>query len=761
MIEVDNKVYRNLQEQVGKNQSDIEALEKLLPYNGPYDSTEDIPATILVNGGIYLIGTEDPYTIYKYDEAEEDFIDLGNFGGTGPTGATGPQGPAGPQGPKGDKGDTGATGAQGPRGRQGETGPQGPRGEQGPAGPGAKIHVNNQTYSPDSTGTITIPDYPTSFSWDDITGKPTIPSTTSQLYNDSGYITKDVNNLTNYYTKTTIDSTVSGINSNISDINDDIDDIESDITTKETAIYSAIDTLSASVPEVTISAANQVTISTDQSQDYKMVNPASNFTALNTYRLYKYDLSITLPSVIKKYVRGSLVDTSTFECSIYSDKDIETGSYSTNDFINNIRLSYNRDYNFLYLLPEGVGGYKIADGGFLDRWKVTYSTTSGITQNVLIGAYSSDDSIDISNTTLQVTTKTALSRNFNTALTSGYVKYFFQNATYRFFRCDRSGTGETKTYVNFISHNNSGSFITNLSSSDFTVNSDYTEVTINGTTYTLYDTSALDPAASPLIAKTITQRVIPTQTSQLTNNSGYITNSVSDLTNYYSKTETDTLLDTKVSASALDNYVSKTTTTTQTINSPLESSGLIKTPSLQISGSSGVAAYMDRYSLVHPNIVAGDLKLGGSIANPLGSPYMLHYNGPVKSNNEDTALLGGLWFDNQNAIHSNYVEYYEAGEYDQYYHNNYLFRNLSDEYNLILPYTMVRHDATNDTWTDLPGEKITAGNYFIPITVNGVKADHTGNINLAPELPTPPTTAGTYNLKCTVDSQGNVTYYWN
>lgn len=750
MIEVDNKVYRNLQEQVGKNQQDIEALEKQLPYNGPYDSTEDIPATILVNGGIYLIGTEAPYAIYKYDESEEDFVNLGNFGGTGPTGATGPQGPQGERGPKGDKGDTGATGAQGPRGRQGETGPQGPRGETGPAGPGAKIHVNNQTYSPDSTGTITIPDYPTSFSWDDLTGKPTIPSTTSQLYNDSGYITKAVDDLTNYYTKTTIDTKVSNINSDITSINNDIDDIESDITTKETAIYSAIDSLSASVPKVTM--ASNVTISTNQSQDYKMVNPASNFTMLNTYRLYKYDVSITLPNTIKKYVRGSLVDTSTLECSIYSDKDIETGSYTTNDFINNIRLSYSRDYNFLYLLPSGVGGYKIANGDFLDRWKVTYSTSSGITSNVLIGAYNSDDSIDLSNTSLEVTAKTALSRNFSSSA-NGYVKFFNQGGVYRFFRCDRSGTGETKTYVNFISHNNSGSFITNLSSSDFTINSAYTEVTINGTTYTLYDTNALDPGTSQLVAQTLTQRVIPTQTSQLSNNSGYITNNVSDLTNYYSKTETDTLLDTKVSASALDNYLSKTTTTTQTINSPLTSSKTITTPDLHVSGQGGVAAYMDSYNLVHHNIVAGDLSLGGGI-NKLNPPYMLHYNVPLKYTNEDTALLGGLWFDNQNVAHSNYVEYYEAGGYDQYYHNNYLFRN--PEYNLILPYNMYRHDATNDTWTEL--EKITPGNYFIPITVNGIKADHTGNINL---LPTPPTTAGTYTLRCTVDAQGNVTYSWN
>jgi len=228
MIEINGKIYRNVQEQVKKNQDDIEALENQLPYNGPYDDTDDIPSNVLVNGGIYLIGESTPYSIYKYNEQDETFKDLGYFGAKGETGA------AGPQGPKGDKGDTGATGPQGPRGDigystfyvdysvdttigttttigaheemkigdsvvsrsgalakiiniyvnptteqlvadirttanlngpqgpqgpQGETGPQGPRGEQGPMGPVAKIHVNNQTYSPDSTGTITLPDY--------------------------------------------------------------------------------------------------------------------------------------------------------------------------------------------------------------------------------------------------------------------------------------------------------------------------------------------------------------------------------------------------------------------------------------------------------------------------------------------------------------------------------------------------------------------------------------------------------------------------
>jgi len=106
-IEINGKVYRNLQEQVGKNQSDIEALEKQLPYNGPYDSTEDIPSDVLVNGGIYLIGASAPYAIYKYNEDDDEYTNLGNFGGTGPQGPQGPQGPAGIPGETGPEGETG------------------------------------------------------------------------------------------------------------------------------------------------------------------------------------------------------------------------------------------------------------------------------------------------------------------------------------------------------------------------------------------------------------------------------------------------------------------------------------------------------------------------------------------------------------------------------------------------------------------------------------------------------------------------------
>ena len=97
--------------------------------------------------------------------------DKGEQGVEGPEGPQGPQGLQGQRGPKGDKGDTGA---EGPRG------PQGPRGLQGLP---IEIEVNGNTYKQVS-GKITL---------------PAIPTTTSELTNDSGFITSSA--LNNYVEK--------------------------------------------------------------------------------------------------------------------------------------------------------------------------------------------------------------------------------------------------------------------------------------------------------------------------------------------------------------------------------------------------------------------------------------------------------------------------------------------------------------------------------------------------------------------------------
>ena len=74
------------------------------------------------------------------------------------TGARGPQGPQGPQGP------VGSTGPQGPVGSVGPQGPQGPQGPVGSDGLTTQIRVNGTTYT-QSNGLITLPDYPSSLSY--------------------------------------------------------------------------------------------------------------------------------------------------------------------------------------------------------------------------------------------------------------------------------------------------------------------------------------------------------------------------------------------------------------------------------------------------------------------------------------------------------------------------------------------------------------------------------------------------------------------
>lgn len=146
MITVDNKEYRNLEEQVEWNKTMISKVisrELTLASFGIREiqhvaKAEDIPAPDVYKqerpdweyGDAYSVGQEAPYYFWVLTRADAEhttdyWFDLGLFPAPGIQG---------PKGDKGDKGDTGATGPQGPMGRTGATGAQGPQGEQGPRG---------------------------------------------------------------------------------------------------------------------------------------------------------------------------------------------------------------------------------------------------------------------------------------------------------------------------------------------------------------------------------------------------------------------------------------------------------------------------------------------------------------------------------------------------------------------------------------------------------------------------------------------------
>ena len=155
-IQIGDNVYRNLQEQVGKNKEDIEAFKKgqrvLTQFGikvvGHVDQSTDIPTVNEYKasnpnwdyGDAFAVGTITPYQLYLLTRADENtttdyWFNIGIFpapGPQGPQGATGPQGPQGLQGPQGNRGPQGYQGIQG---QTGATGPQGPQGLQGPQGP--------------------------------------------------------------------------------------------------------------------------------------------------------------------------------------------------------------------------------------------------------------------------------------------------------------------------------------------------------------------------------------------------------------------------------------------------------------------------------------------------------------------------------------------------------------------------------------------------------------------------------------------------
>ena len=129
-IIIDNKVYRNLQQQVGYlTELANQGVDVIKNVKGIVDNASQLPDVASVEiGTTYAVGTSKPYEYYVALNGR--WVDLGEFPYQGPTG---PQGPIGPTGAKGDKGATGAVGPTGSRGLQGPVGPTGPA---GPAGGG-------------------------------------------------------------------------------------------------------------------------------------------------------------------------------------------------------------------------------------------------------------------------------------------------------------------------------------------------------------------------------------------------------------------------------------------------------------------------------------------------------------------------------------------------------------------------------------------------------------------------------------------------
>ena len=102
----------NLEDTVGYlvERADLASIGATL--KGKVDTYEALPEGTV--GDVYAVGTAKPYTYYAF--TENGWLDIGTWPLAGPKGVPGdrgPQGPAGPVGPKGDKGNQGIAGPSG------------------------------------------------------------------------------------------------------------------------------------------------------------------------------------------------------------------------------------------------------------------------------------------------------------------------------------------------------------------------------------------------------------------------------------------------------------------------------------------------------------------------------------------------------------------------------------------------------------------------------------------------------------------------
>ena len=169
-------------------------------------------------GDAYLVGGY----LYVWSATTNTWENVGNI-----QGPQGPQGEQGIQGIQGPQGEIGPQGPKGPQGPQGKIGPQGEKGDKGDSGASEWGDIggtlSNQTDLQNALDSkADASNIPTKTS--DLTNdsgfitSSSLPTKVSDLTNDSGFITNTVNNLTNYYTKSEIDILIGNIENLLEEI---------------------------------------------------------------------------------------------------------------------------------------------------------------------------------------------------------------------------------------------------------------------------------------------------------------------------------------------------------------------------------------------------------------------------------------------------------------------------------------------------------------------------------------------------------------
>lgn len=155
----DNKTYRNLQQQVKENMENIAELQNM--------QLVGLSVAGIVEDATKLPETAQQGQVYAVGSAKpfelyvydnSAWVDFGPFPKEGPQGEQGPQGEPGRQGPRGLTGEPGPRGYTGAPGPAGAAGPKGDPGAQGPQGPkGADGTVSFDELTPEQVAMLKGP----------------------------------------------------------------------------------------------------------------------------------------------------------------------------------------------------------------------------------------------------------------------------------------------------------------------------------------------------------------------------------------------------------------------------------------------------------------------------------------------------------------------------------------------------------------------------------------------------------------------------
>lgn len=423
----------------------------------------------------------------------------------------------------------------------------------------------------------------------------TIPTKTSDLTNDSGFINKDVDNLTNYYKKTetysqsetntlldnkadksSIPTKLSQLDNDTGFVTNAVDNLTNYYLKSETYTKTEVNDLIGQIKTISIQVVDTLPTTGESNIIYLVPKEGSKDDVYNEYI----------------WVNNAW--------ELIGSTQIDLTGYATEDWVNTQIANFLTESQITQLINNSLANY------------YTQEQVNNLLDNKA-------DKSSIPTKTSDLTNDSGFITNEVDNLTNYYTETEVNNLL-----SSKADTSQIPTKVSEL--DNDTGFITN-STNELTNYYKKTE------TYNKTEVNNL------LVDKADVED-IPTTTSQLTNDSGYITNTVDNLTNYYKKSETytqnaiDEMLREQeheiLTTTSLTHYYKKTETYNQTeVNNLLadkanKSDVPTKTSQLTNDGSDGTNPFISEIPIASGTQLGG-IKVGNNLS--IGADGTLNASG--------------------------------------------------------------------------------------------------------------------------------------